>query len=211
MIRIIPSIASASMLDLGATLQKLGTKGSLHLDIEDGNFIPNITFGLKMVRQCAAATTLPLNAHLMTTNPMQYIGPLAECGVTEVAVHIESVAYPLQVLNFIRSLGMRPGLAFNFSTLIRSADPFLRECDFLLLMTSEEDGQGQMFHPSALGRIQEARSLLPAEKSIWVDGGVGEAQLPLVAAAGADTVVMGRAVVQAEDPAERIAYFSHLV
>ena len=208
--RITPSIASSNMLNIERTLKLLGTEGSLHIDIEDGNFIPNITFGMKTVQAIHQATPLPLNAHLMVTNPMDYIRPLAEQGVNELCFHIESTPYPLQVLNRIRSYGMKAGLAFNFATPIASAEPFFNDVDFILIMTSEEDDKGQIFHPGSLKRISQARRLLPAGKSIWVDGGIGEEQLPLVCQAGADTAVMGRAVVKAEEPLERIRYFTNL-
>lgn len=208
--RITPSIASSNMLNIERTLQLLGTEGSLHIDIEDGNFIPNITFGMKTVQAIHQATPLPLNAHLMVTNPLDYVQPLAKQGVTELCFHIESTPYPLQVLNRIRALGMKAGLAFNFATPIASAEPFFDDVDFILIMTSEEDDKGQIFHPSSLKRIRQARQLLPKGKSIWVDGGVGEAQLPLVCEAGADTAVMGRAVVKDPDPLGRIRYFTNL-
>ena len=208
--RIIPSIASSDPLNIERTLRLLGDRGSLHLDIEDGNFIPNITFGMKTVRAIHRATSLPLNAHLMVTNPMDYLAAMAECGVTELCFHVESHPYPLQILNRIKSLGMKAGLAFNFSTPVSAAEPFCDDADFLLIMTSEEDGKGQIFHPRSLKRIAEARRMLAPEKSVWVDGGIGEAELPLVCGAGADTVIMGRAVVNAEDPWERIRYFTDL-
>ena len=208
MARIIASLASSDPLCYGQTLRKLEGAGSVHIDIEDGNFIPNITFGLKTVQAVHRATTLPLNAHLMVTNPLEYLEPLRACGVTELCFHIESSRYPLQVLRLIKDLGMKAGLAFNFSTPIEAAAPFAADADFFLVMTSEEDGRGQLFHPSSLPRIQKARALLSPEKAVWVDGGIGEAQLPLVLRAGADTVVMGRAVVQADDPLARLRHFS---
>jgi len=210
MIEILPSIASADMLSIQRTLDRLGNDGRLHLDMEDGNFIPNITFGMKTIRAISAYSGLSLNAHLMVTNPMLYIDDLAACGVKELSVHIEALPYPLEVLTYIRSKGMKAGLALNFITPVSVVEPFAEALDFLLIMTSEPDGGDQTFRASSLKRIAEARALLDPSVSIWVDGGIGEAQLPQVVAAGADTVVMGRAVVGHEDPKERIRYFTDM-
>lgn len=150
----------------------------------------------------------PLNAHLMTAQPMLWVKGLADCGVGAIAVHLESLPYPLVALNELRALNVSPGLALNFATPVSQIAPFIDDLDFVLIMTSEPDGKGQQFHPSSLERIRQARALLPAGKEIWVDGGVGEHQLPLVKAAGADAAVMGRAVFGALDPQERVTYFS---
>ena len=205
--RIIPSIASAGMLNIESTLKKLGEAGTLHIDIEDGNFIPNITFGMKTVKEISKATKLSLNAHLMVTNPLAYIRPLAECGVKEAAFHLESSPYPLEVIREIKKYGMKAGLAFNFSTPVFHGEPFIEDLDFLLIMTSEPDGGNQSFRKSSLKRIYQARQLAGTEKSVWVDGGIGENELFMVCQAGADTAVMGRAVVQAKQPKERLSYF----
>ena len=116
--RIIPSIASAGMLNIESTLKKLGEAGTLHIDIEDGNFIPNITFGMKTVKEISKATKLSLNAHLMVTNPLAYIKPLAECGVKEAAFHLSRRRFPQaklfglttgeQVMRINTSLGYVP-------------------------------------------------------------------------------------------------------
>lgn len=207
--RIIPSIASAGMLNIESTIMKLGETGSLHLDIEDGNFVPNITFGLKTVREISRAAKLPLNVHLMVTNPMDYIRSLAECGVKEVAFHLESSLYPLEVIREIKGYGMKAGMAFNFATPVVNGEVFKKELDFFLIMTSEPDGENQVFRESSLKRIRQARRLAGKDKSVWTDGGIGERELAMVCRAGADTAIMGRAVVQAEDPEERLYYFQN--
>lgn len=206
--KIFPSLASANQLTLRNEILRLEESTTLHLDIEDGNFIPNITFGMKTVREVRSLCKNPLNAHLMVTRPMFWIRELADCGVSAIAVHFETVPYPLVALSQIRELGMSPGLALNFATPVSQLVPFIEDLDFVLIMTSEPDGRGQQFRPSSLERIRQVRALLPDDKEIWVDGGVGESQLPLVMAAGADGAVMGRAVFDAPDPQERVAYFS---
>ena len=201
---IVPSIASANPLNLQSELRRLGSYPLLHIDIEDGNFLPNITFGMKTVRAIAAASEAKLDAHLLVTAPKDYIDPLADCGIAMVSFHIEAAPYPADILNRIRRRGMKAGLAFNFKTSVREALPFVSCLDYVLIMTSEPDDGECLFCSAMLDKIREARSLLPRRISIWTDGGVGEKELPLVAAAGADTVVMGRAVWQADDPQTRL-------
>ncbi len=204
MITIIPSIASASQLNLQAELSRLGSTPRLHIDIEDGNFLPNITFGMKTVRAIASASTAQMDAHLLVTNPKDYVNPMADCGLRMLAFHIEAAAYPADVLEHIRRRGMKAGLAFNFKTSVREALPFLSRLDYVLIMTAEPDGGDCSFCPEILSKIREARDLLPDHISVWVDGGIGEKELARVAAAGADTVIMGRAVWQAEDPEDQV-------
>lgn len=204
MITIIPSIASANQLCLQDELNRLKDTPFLHIDIEDGNFLPNITFGMKTVQAVAGASKAAADAHLLATNPAGYLEPLAACGIRRVCFHIETAPYPAELLNRIRQLGMKAGLAFNFKTDVREALPFLSSLDYILIMTAEPDGRGCSFCERILDKIRQARALLPAHIGIWTDGGIGKEQLPLVAAAGADTVVMGRAVWQAEDPAAQI-------
>ena len=206
--RICPSIASAKQLEIANVLKKLNGEVSLHLDIEDGNFTPNITFGMKMVQEIAQTVSMPLNAHLMVTNPLDYIKPLADLGVSEIAFHLESSPYPFRVLQEIHRCGSKAGIALNLSTPVSRVSPLLEEMEFLLLMTAEEDGQGQRFRQASLPRLQEAKTLLDDRGSLWADGGIGEEQLPLVIEAGADTLVIGRAVMLAEHPLERIHTFS---
>ena len=204
MITIIPSIASADQLRLSDELARLKDTPFLHIDIEDGNFLPNITFGMKTIRAVTNATAAATDAHLLVTNPSNYLEPLSRCGVGRVCFHIEAAPYPADLLNRIRRCGMKAGLAFNFKTSVREAIPFLSSLDYVLIMTSEPDDGECLFCEAILEKIREARALLPPHISIWVDGGVGEAQLPLVTEAGADTIIMGRAVWQAADPAAQI-------
>lgn len=207
---IIPSIASASQLSLKDEIARLQDYPYLHIDIEDGNFLPNITFGMKTVKAITGATNAATDAHLLVTNPKDYVAQMASCGVSTLCFHIEAAPYPADVLNCIRKHGMKAGLAFNFKTSVREALPFLSSLDYVLIMTSEPDDGDCIFCEAILDKIREARQILPPHISIWVDGGVGEAQLPLVTAAGADTVIMGRAVWHAEDPCAQAKRLSSL-
>ena len=195
----IPSMASANQLNLKKSLDSLGKIKKIHFDIEDGNFIDNITFGLRTVRDVLNYTDREADAHLMVTTPGQYIDDLMALGVKAIAVHVESGIFPAAHLHRIRQLGGRAGLALNFMAPVSALLPYLKDMDYVLLMTSEPDGRGQEFNPWALEIIAEARRLLPERISIVVDGGITEYWLPRVVAAGADTVILGR-TLWVEDP-----------
>lgn len=200
MILIEPSLASANPLNYQKAIESLGDVPRLHLDVEDGNFVPNITFGMKTIRAVADFAPQKLDAHLMVTDPSLYLDDLMDAGVEAIAIHIESGIYPLVHLQKIRSRGCRAGLAFNCMAPVESALPYADQLDYLLIMTSEPDGQGQLFNPAMLQKITRARALYGPDMNIMVDGGISEALLPEVVAAGANIVVMGRAVWSAEDP-----------
>ena len=195
----IPSMASANQLNLKKSLDSLGKIKKIHFDIEDGNFIDNITFGLRTVRDVLNYTDREADAHFMVTTPGQYIDDLMALGVKAIAVHVESGIFPAAHLHRIRQLGGRAGLALNFMAPVSALLPYLKDMDYVLLMTSEPDGRGQEFNPWALEKIAEARRLLPERISIVVDGGITEYWLPRVVAAGADTVILGR-TLWVEDP-----------
>lgn len=202
MIRIIPSLASAPQLNLKNEIDRLGELTQIHLDIEDGNFLPNITFGMKTIRAVASYTDRALDAHLMVTNPNLYIEELVKLGVGEIAIHVEAVPYPSECLSKIRSCGAKAGLAFNCRAPIELALPYQEDIDYIIIMTSEPDGREQLFKPQMLQKIEKARSLLPGRIGIMADGGITDELFPRVVAAGADTVIMGRALWNAENPAQ---------
>lgn len=193
-VTIIPSIASANQLCIGEEIGRLEKWDRLHIDIEDGNFVPNITFGEKMIRSIAAVCRQELDAHILANHPQYYLGFLQECRVKSVAVHLEALTYPLDILNQIRDKKMHPGLALNFSTPAEDVLPFAEALDYVIVMTAEPDARGQQFHLPILNKIQRLRKLLPSQVSVWADGGIKDANLAQVAAAGADTVIMGRSI-----------------
>lgn len=205
MIRINPSLASADMLCLREQIMELGDYPYLHLDIEDGNFVPNITFGMKTIQAVSKFTKKELDAHLMVTEPGNYIEELMDMGIRRIAFHIEAVSYPAVYLNQIRNRGGIAGLAFNCMEPVSSAFPYIEFLDYVLIMTSEPDGRGQEFNSYMLEKIREARECLPKRISVMADGGISEDYMKQVIKAGADTLVMGRAIWNAEDPGRKVA------
>lgn len=200
MIKIIPSLASANQLFLAMEIDRIKEQGRLHIDIEDGNFIPNITFGIKTVKMVASYAQIVLDAHLLVTNPENYIDDLINCGVKDIVFHIEATSYPAALLNKIRRLGGKAGLAMNLKVNVSELFPYIDYLDYVLLMTSEPDDFEQKFNPRVVNRIIDIRQMLPKKISVMVDGGIGGQELTEVVQAGADIVIMGRALWNASDP-----------
>lgn len=212
MIKLVPSLASANQLNLKAAIDSVPEAELLHMDIEDGNFIPNITFGLRTVE--AVSSQCPrrrMDVHLMVSDPGLYLDALCKTQVRSVAFQTEAVSYPAVFLNKIRSGGARAGLAFNLQTPVELAGLYAKQLDYVLLMTSEPDGEGQIFNAQALSRIAQARSILPERVGITVDGGISPELLPRVVQAGADTVILGRAIWGAADPGGRYRELTEMV
>lgn len=205
---ILPSLASANQACLREEIARLGNScRHLHFDIEDGCFVPNITFGLKTIRDIRRITDKRFDAHLMTADPMRYLAPLKALGFYSVAVHMEALPYPALVLNTIREHGMRAGLALNPRTRTDELMEYIDQADYALILTCEPDGRGDLFNMGMLKKIRTIRQNAPEDFSILADGDIGEKELPLVCAAGADTVVMGRALFQSDDPAATLNRF----
>ncbi len=204
-IRLRPSIASADPLRIADAIDSLGSWPYLHIDIEDGSFVPNITFGMKIAGAIAAYAKQELDAHLLVHNPMDYVSALADMGVKSLCVHVEAMEYPLEALAAIHKAGMAAGLALNFKTMPESLEPFLSQVDYLLLMTAEPDGAGQLFSAAILPKLRRARTLLSDRQGLWVDGGIHARNIRSVIDAGATDIILGRAAFAAScDPEQAL-------
>jgi ribulose-phosphate 3-epimerase len=202
MLTIIPSIASANPLYLKNDIDRLDGIGKLHLDVEDGNFVPNITFGMKTIQRIADYTSgkKELDAHLLVRNPEPWIDPLADCGIKRIAFHLETVPYPFEMLHHIHSRGMKAGFALNFITPAEAILPFITRLDYVIVMTAEPDGQCMLFNPCMLEKIQKISQYLGGGKEVWADGGISADTIGQAAGAGASTIIMGRAIFSSPDP-----------
>lgn len=203
-IKIIPSIASADQLRIGEEIKRLHNWRLLHIDIEDGNFVPNITFGEKTVRAVAAAAPQELDAHLLVRHPETYLDMLKECGVSKIAVHIEALDYPLETLRRVRKMGISPGLAVNLKTMPDAIEMFKNDVDYILVMTAEPDFCGNEFYPPVLEKMERIRGMMPEAVEIWADGGIHEKNMEAVIGAGATTLIMGRSIFGNQDTGEGI-------
>lgn len=207
MIKILPSLASANQMQLESEIRRVESVGCLHFDIEDGNFVPNITFGMKTVRSaCKLIPDISKDAHLMVTNPADYLEALAECGFDAVSFHWEAAPYPMRLINRIRQLGMRPGIAVNPRTPACETEDYLADIDYILVMSSEPDHAGECFQTRILEKIRQLRQEND-KVEIIVDGGVNLENIGAVVSAGANGVVLGRAIFAAEDVFETVNKF----
>jgi len=184
---------------MATAVDSLGAWPYLHLDIEDGAFVPNITFGLKTAAAIAGYAKQELDAHLLVRDPAPYIPALASLGVKSLSFHMEAVAYPLEILSAIHRAGMKAGLALNFQIMPECLEPFLLSLDYLLIMTAEPDGEGMRFSPAILPKLRRAKAMLMGEQQLWVDGGIHRGNIPLVMEAGATDIVVGRAAFEQPD------------
>ncbi len=190
-----PSIASADPLRLEEEVNRLDPKlyPDLHVDIEDGHFIPNITFGMKTVKRLREVTDLPFSFHLMVSNPFDYLEELCACQPSVIFAHVEALDYPSLFVDAVRGRGGRAGLAFNPRTPIAPFGYVLNRADAVLVMTSEPDGVGQEFLPDMVTKARQIRDAVPSVE-LWVDGGVTPNRLGELTHAGVTHAVMGRAV-----------------
>ncbi|MBQ8837846.1 MAG: ribulose-phosphate 3-epimerase [Bacteroidales bacterium] len=206
--QIAPSMLAADFLHLEKDVDLVNSHADLfHLDIMDGIFVPNISYGFPVVEAIARKALKPLDAHLMIVRPENYVERCASAGVTMLSFHINATENPGEVLARIRSLGMKPGLAVNPDIPVESLYPYLHQCDYVLLMSVFAGFGGQKFIEDTYGRVAAVRAEIVRQGldcRIQVDGGVSTANAGRLVEAGADILVAGSAVFNAEDPAEVI-------
>lgn len=207
-VRIAPSLLSADFANLAAEVRDVERAGAdlLHLDIMDGRFVPNLTFGPPLVRGLARHCTIPLDAHLMVADPDSLVPDLAAAGVARVAVHVEAVSHLHRSLAGIRECGMAAGVAINPATALSSLDDALPFSDFILIMSVNPGFGGQAFIPESIRKIERLRSVLGPERlDITVDGGVDADNVADLVAAGATTLVAGTSIFGSKDRQRAVA------
>ncbi len=205
-IQIAPSILSADFGNLLADIRKIEKDtGILHIDVMDGHFVPNISFGIPIIKSIRSRTDLQFDVHLMITNPEEYIRAFSEAGADIVTFHIETVQDPSSIIRMIHGLGKKAGISLNPDTAVETLFPFLPDLDLVLIMSVYPGFGGQSFMAEAPARIRAVRDELDRIGSnAWlsVDGGVSDKTAPVIISSGATLLVAGSAVFGDPNPEE---------
>ena len=209
MIQIAPSMLAADFLHLEKDVKLVNEYADIfHLDIMDGTFVPNLSYGFPVVEAISSIAVKPLDVHLMIVNPEKYVERFAKVGASMISFHLNATEDPAAVLRDIRSLGMKAGLVINPDIPVESLYPYLKDADFILLMSVFAGFGGQKFIEDTYMRIRTLREEIARQGldlPIEVDGGVGPANAKALIEAGAEILVAGSAVFKAEDPGAVIA------
>lgn len=209
---VLPSLLLCDFGNLASEIAQLETANvtSLHLDVMDGHFVPNLTYGPTIVAACRKYTELPLDCHLMIDEPRRYLKDFYQAGADSITVHIEAVPDPREVLAQIRDLGALAGLALNPGTPIAAVTPYLDDCDMLLVMSVSPGFGGQKFQSVALDKLRQLQKLCRPNMLLQVDGGVNLETIKNCAEAGAQLFVVGSAIFGHSDYAERVRQLTRL-
>ncbi|MHB8071024.1 MAG: ribulose-phosphate 3-epimerase [Candidatus Cryosericum sp.] len=205
--RVSVSVLSTDFTELSRSLELIRLAGadSVHLDIMDGHFVPNISFGPSIASDIVRASSLPCCAHLMVRRPESLFASFVDAGVTELLFHVEATRYPFRALQLMGEKSIRRGVAVNPATPVETVFPFIELADTILLMSVEPGFGGQSFLTGTLSRVEQLRAA--ADQSgrnvrIAVDGGVDASNADALRAAGADELCVGTAFFRSTDQAE---------
>ncbi len=201
---VLPSLLLCDFANLEKEVRLLEEAGveCLHLDVMDGIFVPNMSYGMPIVAAIRKVTNLLLDVHLMIRDPKTYAPQFVDAGADVMTFHIEALPQPSELLSTLRSQGVAAGLAINPSTNMERLLPFVGQCDLTLVMSVEAGFGGQAFNPIALKRLSELRKSYGADLLLEVDGGVNEKTVGPCTANGADLLVVGSAIFRQADYCE---------
>lgn len=207
---VLPSLLLCDFGNLEREVRSLEAAGvrALHLDVMDGNFVPNLTYGMPIVEACRRLTDLPIDVHLMISQPQNYLRQFYDAGADVITFHVEAVADPRSVLQEIRDLGAGAGLALNPATPVSRVEPVLDLCDLVLVMSVPAGFGGQQFDEVAVSKLGTIRQMAPEDVLLEVDGGINGKTIAACAQAGAQLFVVGSAIFHSSDYAAAVSDLS---
>ncbi len=209
---IAPSMLKCDFGNLQHEIEQLaaGGAGVLHLDVMDGHFVPNLSYGPMVIERIRERTDMVLDAHLMISEPARYLDEYLKAGCDCITFHVEAENDPAPLLEEIRQRGAVAGVAINPDTPVEAIEPLLEACDQVLVMSVQPGFGGQSFLPGSLEKLARLRQVAPSDTLIGIDGGVGPDTIAATAKAGADVFVVGSAIFDRPDYGDAITELADL-